>query len=546
MNKEAEAEALKAEGNKLVGAKDWAGAAEKYGEAIACDPTKAAYYSNLALCHEKLGDIASFKNAALKCIEVDPTFTKGYYRLAKAHGILWEYGHQVDVLERGLAAGESNKSDLQKMVRIAKTNLDHITGFDEVLLDQSESDPHPEFLGGVISSNIPHTTYSKLKRRHHPPLADQLRSNLMRCDEKARPVIESFCGGTLKTKWFCPTDDSIEVDGYLPNETVPVISYKGKRMPMGFGNGFQTAQHPTYDKTLSSEEKQYLCIVMMLRFIAAKGSQLVMKDEVISEMVEGVIKMCTQHGLYNDIVYAQITLADISFSKGYDKKIFKVIKTAEALEAAKRYQEAGDIYCEVTDPDKFTQHPSAPSKVLHGYAGLAFKRAQDYVSAEREYVAALRESGPDWASEIRLGAGFHISYDDGHTADTLENMLIFYEIVHRAVTSGLKTDKEHKRMQRACHLLVGLLSIAGYQNDGNTMFIHPKQTQLCQDALKPECKRNPAAMNAVVHATMAPTIDIYHQRLLDCMVYDEYHFVSLHSNPEQEEMQSDLLRDQKP
>ena len=272
-----------------------------------------------------------------------------------------------------------------------------------------------------------------------------------------------------------------------------------------------------------------------------------MNEEVISDMVDGLVKMCTQNSLYNDIVFAKLTLADIAFSKGHDKKVIKVINLAEALEAAKRYKEAGDIYGEVADPEKFAQVPYAPSKVLHGYAGLAYKRAQDYVSAEREYVTALRQAGPDWSREIWLGdSGFHASYDDGQTADTLENMMIFYEIAHRAVTSGLKNDEAHKRMQRACHLLVGLLSIAGYQNDGNTMFIYHKQTQLCQDALKPEYKSSSKkAMKAVVHATMAPTIDEYHRRLLDCMVYDEYHFLSLHSHAEQQEMQADLLENQK-
>ena len=44
-NNEEEAEALKAEGNKLVGKKDWAGAVQKYSSAIAFRP----YQGNLLL-----------------------------------------------------------------------------------------------------------------------------------------------------------------------------------------------------------------------------------------------------------------------------------------------------------------------------------------------------------------------------------------------------------------------------------------------------------------------------------------------------------------
>lgn len=42
-----------------------------------------ALYSNLALCYGKLNDIASFKKAAVQCIEVNPAFVKGYYRVEK-------------------------------------------------------------------------------------------------------------------------------------------------------------------------------------------------------------------------------------------------------------------------------------------------------------------------------------------------------------------------------------------------------------------------------------------------------------------------------
>ena len=42
------AESLKAEGNALVGIKDWDGAAQKYNEAIALDSSQPAYHSNLA------------------------------------------------------------------------------------------------------------------------------------------------------------------------------------------------------------------------------------------------------------------------------------------------------------------------------------------------------------------------------------------------------------------------------------------------------------------------------------------------------------------
>ncbi|KAL7455510.1 hypothetical protein ACHAWC_010331 [Mediolabrus comicus] len=548
---EDKAEALKLEGNKLVGKKNWKGAAEKYNEAISLDPTKAAYFSNLALCHEMLDDLISFKEAATKCIEVDPSFIKGYYRLSKAHALLWEYDQQLDVLERGLAV-EGTNLDLQKMHKVAKQCLDHINKFDEVVLDapsgsEEESSSLAYFGGGAVNKLPPNTKYATLERLHIPPIYKKYEC-LRKYDDKVKPLMKSFYKGTLKIKWHCPTTDTIEVDGYLPNggETVPVISFKGKRERQFFANGFQTAHNKLYHKELNSEEKQHLCIVMMLRFLAAKGSQLELDEQTTFDLIDALVKMCTQHSLYHDIVHAKMIAADIAFSKGC-KVLFKVIRVAEALEAAKRYQEAGEIYCEVTDAGKYTQDPDAPAMVLHGYAGLAFKRAQDYEQAEREYVTSLRLAGPHWGRQIQMEESpFHFDMGGGNSADdNLQNMLIFYEIAHRAVVCGFRNDEAHKRMQLANHILVALLYTAGYRKTGNTMFRKKKLVKIWKDQLKPQYKNSGEALQAVVHATMASTIEEYHERLLNCFSGDAYEFVSDHSQAERERMLAEFLADQK-
>jgi len=145
------AEALKAEGNALVGLKDWAGAAQKYTEAIAIDSSKPAYHSNLALCYEKLNNPSAFKEAALKCIEVDPSFIKGYYRLAKAHSLLWEYEQQVSVIERGLEIDSTNV-DLLKMLQTATRNRDNMARYEQTTLT-----PYAVrcYFGGGATNNIP-------------------------------------------------------------------------------------------------------------------------------------------------------------------------------------------------------------------------------------------------------------------------------------------------------------------------------------------------------------------------------------------------------
>jgi hypothetical protein len=144
--------------------------------------------------------------------------------------------------------------------------------------------------------------------------------------------------------------------------------------------------------------------------------------------------------------------------------------------------------------------------MAHNYAALAFKCAQDYVNAEKHYVAALRASGPNW----------DLMTNNGMVQNTLQNMMIFYEIVHRAVANGLHTDESHKRMERACFQLVGLLSLAGFHGNGCTLF--EDRRLLFQSSMKHKYKASHKALRAVNHATAAPTIEQYHQRLFGCQL----------------------------
>ena len=97
----------------------------------------------------------------------------------------------------------------------------------------------------------------------------------------------------------------------------------------------------------------------MLRFLATNGSQLELNEQTTVDMVDGLIKMCTQHSLYHDIVYARMVVADIGYNKGHDLLLFKVVRVAEALEAAKRYQEAGEIFV------RLQMHHSTSSIQMH-------------------------------------------------------------------------------------------------------------------------------------------------------------------------------------
>jgi len=110
----AAAEAKKNEGNTLFKAGKFAEAIAKYNEATEIDPSMHTAFSNCAACHEKLGNFKEMEAASSACINADPSFIKGYFRLATAKDKQNDYKGALDALTMGLAKEPRNK-DLKKM-----------------------------------------------------------------------------------------------------------------------------------------------------------------------------------------------------------------------------------------------------------------------------------------------------------------------------------------------------------------------------------------------------------------------------------------------
>lgn len=110
----AQAEAIKAEGNTFFKAGKYREAIGKYKEATAIDASVPSYWSNMAACHEKLREYEEMQEAARKCILADKNFVKGYFRLAVAQKNLNDLPNCIKTLENGLGVQSSNP-DLKRM-----------------------------------------------------------------------------------------------------------------------------------------------------------------------------------------------------------------------------------------------------------------------------------------------------------------------------------------------------------------------------------------------------------------------------------------------
>lgn len=110
----AQAEAIKAQGNTFFKNGQYQQAIDKYREATAIDATVPAYWSNMAACYEKIGDYEKMAEAGRACIKADKNFVKGYFRLATAQKGMNDLEGCIKTLESGLAIQSSNP-DLKKM-----------------------------------------------------------------------------------------------------------------------------------------------------------------------------------------------------------------------------------------------------------------------------------------------------------------------------------------------------------------------------------------------------------------------------------------------
>ncbi|KAK5129909.1 hypothetical protein LTR08_002710 [Meristemomyces frigidus] len=127
------ADALKAEGNKLFAAKDFQGAAEKFGQAIEADPSNHVLYSNRSGAYASLKQFDKALEDANKTTEIKPDWAKGWGRKGAAQHGVGDLVGAVDAYEEALKLDPSNaqaKSGLEAVRRAidAEAQADGLAG----------------------------------------------------------------------------------------------------------------------------------------------------------------------------------------------------------------------------------------------------------------------------------------------------------------------------------------------------------------------------------------------------------------------------------
>eukprot|EP00164_Ancoracysta_twista_P003037 GFYU01004052.1.p1 GENE.GFYU01004052.1~~GFYU01004052.1.p1 ORF type:complete len:282 (+),score=103.53 GFYU01004052.1:29-847(+) len=107
------AEALKKEGNTLFGQKKYTPALAKYNEAIKLAPNNHLIYGNRSATNSLLAKYEDALSDALKAIEIEPKWIKGYYRACTAYTGLNRHGDAAEIVKKGLQV-EPNNADLKQ------------------------------------------------------------------------------------------------------------------------------------------------------------------------------------------------------------------------------------------------------------------------------------------------------------------------------------------------------------------------------------------------------------------------------------------------
>ncbi|KAH1249035.1 Hsp70-Hsp90 organizing protein 1 [Glycine max] len=104
-------------GNELFKQQKYPEAIKHYTEAIKRNPKDAKAYSNRAACYTKLGAMPEGLKDAEKCIELDPTFSKGYTRKGAVQFFMKEYEKALETYKEGLKHDPNNQELLNGIRR---------------------------------------------------------------------------------------------------------------------------------------------------------------------------------------------------------------------------------------------------------------------------------------------------------------------------------------------------------------------------------------------------------------------------------------------
>ncbi|KAL0923707.1 hypothetical protein M5K25_007774 [Dendrobium thyrsiflorum] len=143
-------------GNEFFKEQKYPEAVKHYTEALKRNPLDPKTYSNRAACYTKLGALPEGLKDAEKCIELDPSFSKGYTRKGAVQFFMKEYDKALETYQEGLKHDPKNHELIDGVRRcveqINRTNRGDISP-EELKERQAKAMQDPE-IQNILSDPI--------------------------------------------------------------------------------------------------------------------------------------------------------------------------------------------------------------------------------------------------------------------------------------------------------------------------------------------------------------------------------------------------------
>ncbi|KAF5184837.1 Hsp70-hsp90 organizing protein [Thalictrum thalictroides] len=143
-------------GNEFFKQQKYPEAVRHYTEALRRNPKDPRVYSNRAACYTKLGAMPEGLKDAEKCLELDPTFTKGYTRKGAIQFFMKEFDKALETYQEGLKHDPRNQELLDGVRRcveqINRTNRGDISAED--LKERQAKAMHDPEVQNILSDPV--------------------------------------------------------------------------------------------------------------------------------------------------------------------------------------------------------------------------------------------------------------------------------------------------------------------------------------------------------------------------------------------------------
>ena len=207
-------------------------------------------------------------------------------------------------------------------------------------------------------------------------------------------------------------------------------------------------------------------------------------------------------------------------------------------EAAKKNKLAAEIYSELASNDSIFDGAGrrGSQALVRGYAGLAYKRAGDYVNSEAQYIESLRLEGKAW--EFTDPA-------ENNASNALHNLVHMYDTVCQGYGCGLLTSDEDVHLMKVGCVVFALLGRAKIiRVSGGSFQDVANSTARTWRMLKPKFAKERNALNAFLDACAEPNINSYQMTLLSYLKEENIAFPIM-TGRQKEAAQKDFMMNHK-